>query len=99
MTSQLSDRDFQRLQVYSDILYFVPGLNWTFQESLLELKTQNYTLEDQARKQRHALGEVSTAILTCTLSLLPHPGHGPRQCAAAGARQGPENHREVEEDQ
>ena len=66
MTSQLSDRDFQRLQVNTDILYFVPGLNWKFQESLLELKTQNYTLEDQARKQRHALGEVSTAILTIT---------------------------------
>jgi hypothetical protein len=38
-------------------------LTISFQETLLELKTRNYTLEDQARKQRSALGD-STARVT-----------------------------------
>eukprot|EP00092_Neocalanus_flemingeri_P031075 GFUD01033755.1.p1 GENE.GFUD01033755.1~~GFUD01033755.1.p1 ORF type:complete len:808 (+),score=275.25 GFUD01033755.1:59-2482(+) len=32
------------------------------QESLLELKTRNYTLEDQARKQRSALGDATARV-------------------------------------
>lgn len=32
------------------------------QETLLELKTRNYTLEDQARKQRSALGEATARV-------------------------------------
>ena len=33
-----------------------------FQETLLELKTRNYTLEDQAKKQRSALGESQAKV-------------------------------------
>ena len=32
------------------------------QETLLELKTRNYTLEDQARKQRSALGDATARV-------------------------------------
>ena len=32
------------------------------QETLLELKTRNYTLEDQAKKQRSALGEATARV-------------------------------------
>ena len=33
-----------------------------FQETLLELKTRNYTLEDQSRKQRSALGDATAKV-------------------------------------
>ena len=33
-----------------------------FQETLLELKTRNYTLEDQSRKQRNALGDATAKV-------------------------------------
>jgi len=32
------------------------------QETLLELKSRNYTLEDQARKQKHALGDSTSRV-------------------------------------
>ena len=32
------------------------------QETLLELKTRNYTLEDQSRKQRSALGDATAKV-------------------------------------
>ena len=33
-----------------------------FQQTLLELKTRNYTLEDQSRKQRNALGDATAKV-------------------------------------
>lgn len=61
--AQFSELDFQRLQVsfiiWSDLGVFRGqlGSKSSFQETLLELKTRNYTLEDQSKKQRSALGE------------------------------------------
>ena len=40
-----------------------------FQETLLELKTRNYTLEDQSRKQRSALGEAQAKVTVLTEEL------------------------------
>jgi len=39
------------------------------QETLLELKTRNYTLEDQSRKQRSALGEAQAKVTVLTEEL------------------------------
>ena len=41
-------------------MYGVTGK--VFQETLLELKTRNYTLEDQSRKQRNALGDATAKV-------------------------------------
>ena len=56
--AQFSELDFQRLQVSAYYtLDMTKGHNVHFKETLLELKTRNYTLEDQSKKQRSALGE------------------------------------------
>ena len=59
--AQFSELDFQRLQVsvcYSEWQKWAKEVhNIYFKETLLELKTRNYTLEDQSKKQRSALGE------------------------------------------
>ena len=40
------------------------------QETLLDLKTRNYTLEDQARKQRSALGDATAKVTVLQQELL-----------------------------
>ena len=55
--AQFSELDFQRLQVSVSYSEFKGVQNIHFKETLLELKTRNYTLEDQSKKQRSALGE------------------------------------------
>ena len=60
--AQFSELDFQRLQVGVFTQRFKNTKlselqNIHFKETLLELKTRNYTLEDQSKKQRSALGE------------------------------------------
>ena len=37
-------------------------LIFNYQETLLELKTRNYSLEDQSRKQRSALGDATAKV-------------------------------------
>ena len=82
--SQLSEVDFQRLQViifqksveniFLKMSQIEPSFiecfhDIIFQETLLELKTRNYTLEDQSRKQRSALGEAQAKVTVLTEEL------------------------------
>ena len=61
--AQFSELDFQRLQVSGCHLNVKLILIMTSrQEALLELKTRNYTLEDQSKKQRSALGEAQAKV-------------------------------------
>ena len=56
----LSEQLFQTLVVLKNIKNNIIIL--FIQETLLELKTRNYTLEDQAKKQRSALGEATARV-------------------------------------
>ena len=56
----LSEQLFQTLVVLKNIKNDIIIL--FIQETLLELKTRNYTLEDQAKKQRSALGEATARV-------------------------------------
>ena len=56
----LSKQLFQTLVVLKNIKNNIIIL--FIQETLLELKTRNYTLEDQAKKQRSALGEATARV-------------------------------------
>ena len=50
-------------QLFKTLVVLKNNITISFiQETLLELKTRNYTLEDQAKKQRSALGEATARV-------------------------------------